>query len=200
MPQGQADEALTTLIEAARSGDPVARDRLFAAVYDELLAIARRSRFVGRPGQTMQPTVLVNEAYLQLAKRFAVPERGDRPGREAFFAAVALAMRTILRDYWRAKTAEKRGGGAAPLALDEGDRPAPGAEEFDSADFLALDEAMDQLSDYNQRWYRIVMHRYFAARTLEETADLLDVGLSTVKADWRLARAWLHRAIGGSLP
>jgi RNA polymerase sigma factor (TIGR02999 family) len=200
MPQGQPAAALTTLVEAARGGDSAARDLLFAAVYEELLAIARRSRFVGRAGQTLQPTALVNEAYLQLSRRFAVPEHEDRSGREVFFTSVAFAMRKILSDHWRAKTAEKRGGGAPQLRFQEGDAPGIGTDELDPVDFVALDAALDRLAQYNPRWHQIVMHRYFAARTLEETAELLDLAVSTVKVDWQLARAWLLRAVGGGLP
>jgi DNA-directed RNA polymerase specialized sigma24 family protein len=85
------------------------------------------------------------------------------------------------------------------VVLEDSDRPVHLTDEIQSVDFLALDEALDQLTRYNPRWYEIVMHRYFAARTLEETAELLGLGLSTVKADWQLARAWLHRAVGGSV-
>jgi RNA polymerase sigma factor (TIGR02999 family) len=200
MPQGQPAEALTILIDAARDGDTAARDRLFAAVYGELLAIARRSRFVGRPGQTLQPTALVNEAYLQLSRRFAVPDRGDRSGREVFFSAVALAMRSILRDHWRSTTTERRGGGARRMLLLEGDEAAADGGASDPTDFLALDDALRRLEAYNPRWYRIVMHRYLAARTLEETAELMDLGVSTLKVEWQLARAWLRRALGGATP
>ncbi|MEM7228851.1 MAG: ECF-type sigma factor [Planctomycetota bacterium] len=188
----------STLIAQARDGDAEAGERLFAEVYDQLRQIARRSRFVGKDGETMQPTVLVNEAFLSLGKRWPMPPDNEPDNRATFFRTVALAMRTILREHWRSKQALKRGGGEQPLALDEQLTPDHGGEALDRADYLALDSAMDKLERYNHRWHDVVLHRYFAGRTNEETATMLGVGLTTVKTDWQLARAWLHREIMGT--
>lgn len=193
-------DTLTQLIEASQHGDRSAADRLFSLVYDELRDIARRSPHVGRPGETMQATVLANEAYILLASRMPVPPEGQVERRAVFFRAVALAMRTILRDYWRQQRAQKRGGDDRPVPLDSYDPPDRESGELDMIDFLALDEAMNLLETYNGRWFNVVLHRYFAGRTMEETAKLLGIGLSTVKSDWRLARAWLRRAIGADEP
>ncbi|MCA9299257.1 MAG: hypothetical protein KDA28_09335, partial [Phycisphaerales bacterium] len=99
-------QPVTRLIEAARANEPGAREQLFDAVYAELKIIARSSRFVGAEGETLQPTVLVSETYLELERRFPVPPRDTPENRATFFRSVALAMRTILRDHWRRQRAE----------------------------------------------------------------------------------------------
>ena len=193
----KSDDNLTMLIVASRAGDTTARERLFELVYEELRQIARRSRFAGADGDTLQPTALANEAYLLFHDRFPCAPCDDRENRETFFRTVALAMRTILRDYWRKKNAAKRGGGAQPFRFDRGDPPDPSCDnEFKSIDFLQLDEAIDRLRLYNERWHDVVMHRYFAGRTIEETAGLMGIGTTAVKTEWRLARAWLRRELG----
>jgi RNA polymerase sigma factor (TIGR02999 family) len=191
-------ENLTLLISQSRTGSEDARQRLFTLVYDELLQIARRSRYVGRAGDTMQPTALAHEAYLLFGKRFPVPPRDEPENRVTFFRTVAQAMRTILRDYWRKKRSAKRGGGAPRVSLGTPGAPEPGSDSgLDAVDFLALDEALSRLERYNQRWFDVVMHRYFAGQSIEETAAQMGCGITTVKDDWRLARGWLHRELGG---
>lgn len=198
------DANLTLLIESSRKGDRDASGRLFALIYDELKVIARRSRYAGGHGETMQPTALANEAYMVFERRFPIPPSGERESRETFFRTVALAMRTILRDHWRRKNAEKRGGGDKPVALgahDPAARGTPGSDgdgEMDQLDFLSLDAALDALEQYNERWCDVVMHRYFAGRSIEETAELMGVGVTTIKSDWQLAKAWLRREMEGS--
>ena len=187
---------VTHILQAVQSGDTGARDKLFEVVYDELRRIARRARYVGQYGDTLQPTVLANEAYIELARRMSVGASSQLTTRIEFFMAAALAMRTILRDHWRAQNAEKRGGGEVIHALGDHD-PAAG-QDWKTVDFLSLDAAMQQLETYNPRWYRVVMYRHFAGRSIEETAQLLGVALSTVKSDWQLARAWLRREIDGT--
>lgn len=189
---GEGD--LTQLIEASGAGDRRAQDELFAIVFDELRNIARRSRFVGGAGQTLQPTALVNEAYLVLAGRMQLARPASASLRDAFYTTVGRAMRTILRDHWRAQNAEKRGGGQHVAALTES-APAAAPSEFDAVDFLALDEALTKLESFNPRWFTVVMHRYFAGREIEETAELMNISRTTVKLDWQLARAWLYRQI-----
>lgn len=194
----QNHDDLTAIIASARAGDADARTRLFAVVYDELRMLARAQRHVGRPGETLQPTVLANEAYLLLERRMQ-PDREEHPeGRRMFFQTVALAMREVLRDHWRAGRTLKRGGGRRPLAID-GPMPARDGAPLDRTEFLALDDALDQLERHNPRWHEVVMHRYFAGRTVEETAEVMGIGRTTAKADWNFARAWLRRAIEGEI-
>ena len=161
---------VTLLIQATREGDEAAKDQLFTLVYSELRRIAARRPGVGRQGETMQATALVHEAYLFFERRFPEPPSDDRENREVFFRTVALAMRAILKDYWRRKKAKKRGGdhGIIPLGeMEIGDSP---DDELNRADFLALDHAIDRLEDRNSRWFSVVLHRYFAGRTIAETS------------------------------
>lgn len=191
------DADLTKLIEASSAGDRQAQDRLFTIVHDELRQIARRCRYVGAAGETLQATALVNEAYIELSRRMALARPQSASLREAFYATVGRAMRTILRDYWRARNAEKRGGGAHAAALPNQSHVAAPGGDFAAADFLALDDAMNRLEKFNPRWHQVVMHRYFAGREIDETAELMNLSKSTVKIDWQLARAWLRREIAG---
>ena len=184
------------LIEASSAGDRQAQGELFTIVHDELRRIAGRCRYVGAPGETLQATALVNEAYIELSRRMALARPESASVREAFYTTVARAMRTILRDYWRSRNADKRGGGARDGALPQGDGPGAPPTGFDAADFLALDEALQHLETFNPRWFQVVMHRHFAGREIEETAELLSISPSTAKSDWRLARAWLRREMG----
>ena len=187
---------LTMLIEASSAGDRQAQSELFTIVHDELRRIARRCRHVGAPGETLQATALVNEAYIELSRRMALARLESASVREAFYTTVARAMRTILRDYWRSRIAAKRGGGARVGSLPEGEGPGGTPSGFDAADFLALDESLQHLETFNPRWFQVVMHRYFAGREIEETAELMNISASTVKSDWQLARAWLRREMG----
>lgn len=188
----QPNRNISQLLQDVADGRDGASDELFSVVYDELRRIARDSRFVGSHGDTMQATVLANEAYLALARRLSLSDKAEASNWEAFYRSIALAMRTILRDHWRAKTAAKRGGNAMPVPLvNEMAQQTEGA--FSAIDYLALDEALGELEAFNPRWFAVVMHRHFAGRSIEETARLLDVGVSTVKSDWQLARAWLRR-------
>lgn len=190
------DNDLTTLIELSRS-DASARAELFDRMHEELKRIARWTPRVGRPGDTLQATVLVNEVFLRLERRFPPPPKDVPESRATFYRTVGLAMRTIIRDHYRAKAAAKRGGGAGAQHLVE---PALGGEPGEaaaSAEALALEDAMDRLKAYNPRWYDVVLHRYYAGRSIAETADLLNIGTTTVSSDWQLARAWLRREIEG---
>lgn len=159
-----------------------------------MLRIAKRSRGVGKYGHTMQPTVIVHEAYLFFEKRFPLPPSDEPEDRETFFRTVALAMRAILKDYWRKKRAMKRGGGETPAVLNF-DIECEVDGDFDRVDYLVLDEAMDRLEARNARWFSVVMHKYFAGRTTNEIAHLMGVSVETVKNDWKLARAWLLREL-----
>ncbi len=192
-----SSQDLTRLIEASGAGDRAAQDQLFVLVHDELRRIAGRSRHVGAHGETLQATALVNEAYIELSRRMTLARPESATVREAFYATVGRAMRTILRDHWRARHAEKRGGGDQVASLNDDSRVAAPSGDFDATDFLALDDAMTKLEAFNPRWFQVVMHRYFAGREIEETAELMNVSPTTVKSDWQLARAWLRREIAG---
>jgi RNA polymerase sigma factor (TIGR02999 family) len=194
-------ENVTVLIQAARDGDAAARDRLYSLIYDELRHIAARlRRGAGRAG-SLHPTLLANEAFLLLERRFPAPPRNQPESRATFFRSVALAMREILRDHCRRQKALKRGGFSPAVALHAQatitSAPPVSSDGAGAVDLLALSEAMANLERYNRRWFDVVSYRYFAARTIEETAELLGVGVTTVKSDWALARAWLHREIMG---
>ena len=193
--EGDREQNLTLLLRAVRDGDAAARDRLFALTYEDLRRIAASVRFVGRSGDTFQATALVNEAFLHFCRGI---KDNDSAGRAEFFRAVAMAMRTILRDHWRYKNRQRRSPGPA-RAVDANDVADPDTVG-DDLDLEALDQVMDRLEKYNRRWYDVVMARFYAARTIEETADALGLSITTVKSDWQLARGWLRRELTRSGP
>ena len=180
---------MTELLVQWRAGDHEALDRLMPLVYDELRRRARR--FMGREshGHLLEPTALVNEAYLRLIDQ----SRANWQNRTQFFAIAAQVMRRILVDQARANRAEKRGGGAAPLRITQIESIA----EEPSVDVLALDAALDELATLDGRQSRLVELRYFGGLTIEETADALGISPATVKREWAVARAWLHRQLKG---
>jgi RNA polymerase sigma-70 factor (ECF subfamily) len=164
-------------------------DVLLPVVYEELRRLAAAYLRRERPGQTLQPTALVHEAYLRLLK-----DRPDRWQNRAHFCAIAAhSMRQILIERARARHALKRGGARARITLDES--LAAGGEL--SVDVLALDRALDELAALDAEQARIVELRFFGGLTIEETADALDSSPATVKRQWAVARAWLARAIEG---
>ncbi|MCC7389212.1 MAG: hypothetical protein IT431_10635 [Phycisphaerales bacterium] len=185
---------LTSLIVAARQGGDAQRQELLELLYVEIKQISAGTPYVGRRGDTLQPTAVASEIFVELCRRFPPPPLSLPESRATFFQSVAFATRRIVREHWRAKQALKRGGGRAPAPLLE--EPDPPASSADPIDALALDEALDHLESYNERWFGVVMHRYYAGRTIEETAALLGCATSTVTTDWRLARAWLARRLG----
>lgn len=165
-------------------------------VYTELRRIAARYISRERPGQTLQATALVNEAFLRLA--------AERPrefqNRTHFVAIAALSMRQVLVQRARARHAVKRGGAPARITLDEqvaveagGDRQAFGAAR--DVELLALDEALTRLSSLDAELVRLVELRYFGGLTVEETAEAMESSPATVKRQWAIARAWLKRAL-----
>ena len=177
---------VTQLLEQARAGDPDALERLVPLVYDELRALARRQRQRRGADETLNTTALVHEAYEKLARG-----NGAYADRHHFFRVASRVMRSVIVDHARAARAQKRGGDARPLALDE-ERlvPAERAEEV-----LALDEALDRLAALSPRQGEVVQLRYFVGLTIPETADVLGVSPATVKREWTVARAWLHDAL-----
>lgn len=180
-------QEITRLLAEWGRGDREALDQLTPLVHAELRRIARRQMSGERPGHTLQATALVNEAYLKLSGQGSF-EWHDRAH---FFAVCAQVMRHVLIDHARAHARDKRGGGAVHVSLDEA---AVMAEE-QSANFVALDEALRALEAVDPQKGRIVELRYFAGLSIEETAEVLKLSPTTVRREWRRAKAWLYRMI-----
>ncbi|MEK6282411.1 MAG: sigma-70 family RNA polymerase sigma factor [Acidobacteriota bacterium] len=180
---------LTGLLIEWRAGDKTALDKLTPLVYDELRRIAHRYVRRERNGHTLGTTALVNEAYLRLAgtKNIAWNDRAH------FFAATAQVMRHVLIDHARRRLYAKRGGQAQQVPIE--DVSAMSEERAD--ELVALDEALHDLAKLDPRKASVVELRYFGGLSLEETADVLDVSLMTVRRDWRAAKAWLYKAVNG---
>jgi RNA polymerase sigma factor (TIGR02999 family) len=178
---------VTRLLSAIEQGDPQAAELLLPLVYEELRKLAARKLAHEVPGQTLQPTALVHEAYLRLVGHGEAETRWDN--RAHFFAAAAEAMRRILIENARRKQTEKRGGAAARIDIDPDRLAAPEAEPRD--ELLALDEALQMLGRPEPRLVRLVELRYFAGLTLREAAEVLGISPRTADADWAYARAWL---------
>jgi RNA polymerase sigma factor (TIGR02999 family) len=179
---------LTQILNAVEQGDPKAAAELLPLVYDELRKLAARRLAEEKPGQTLQPTALVHEAYLRLV---GGEQPADWNGRGHFFFAAAEAMRRILVEKARRKRRLRHGGDLRKRPLDENE-PAvtPPVEE---TDLIALDEALDRLEAASPRRARLVKLRYFAGFTLAEVAEVLGVSRSTAEADWTYAKTWLKR-------
>jgi len=187
---------VTQALDAIASGDPHAADRLLPLVYDELRRLAAQKLAHEKPGQTLQATALVHEAYLRL-----VASRGRQPhdapswnGRGHFFAAAAEAMRRILVENARRRRSFKRGGGHVRHDLDDLQLAAPEPVE----DLLALDEALNRLAAVDPVKAELVKLRYFAGMTIEEAAGALGISSPTAKRYWTYARAWLYQAVAGA--
>jgi len=178
---------VTRALEDMSSGDPDALERLLPIVYDQLRRIADGALRQERPDHTLSATALVHETYLKLAQL----DRISWEGRAHFFGAAASAMRRILISYARTRNRGKRGGGAAHVAVEDVVVAARERPE----DLMALDEALERLAARNPRQSRVVECRYFAGMTVEETAAALGVSPITIKRDWTVARAWLHREL-----
>jgi RNA polymerase sigma factor (TIGR02999 family) len=163
---------------------------LMPLVYDELRRLAAGYLRRERPGQTLQATALANEAFVRLSQ--------ERPqsfqNRTHFLAIAALSMRQILVQRARAKHAEKRGGGAERITLDESMAGGPSVPD-EGIDVLALDEALTRLAAFDPQQAKMVELRYFGGLTIEETAETLEISPATVKRQWTLARAWLRREL-----
>lgn len=178
---------VTIVLKAAADGDRAAAERLLPLVYDELRALARARLAKTPPGNTLQPTALVHEAYLKAVGR-ADP---GWDGRGHFFAAAARAMRNILVDQARRKAAARHGGGLKREqgAVDELPIEAP------TDNVIALDEALSRLEAEDPRKAQVVMLRFFSGLTNEQIAEVLGVSVPTVERDWRFARAWLAKEL-----
>lgn len=183
-PLNQGD--LTVLLKAACSGDREAYARLYEAVYAELRKVAGANLRREAPGHTLQPTALVNEAYLRLTPACSFENRRH------FFAAAAEAMRRILIDHARRRRSGKRGGGLERVTLSGVDVASPDR----GLDVMAVDAALTELAASKPRLAELVTLRCFAGMSIEEAAAALEVSPATAKRDWAFARAWLSERLG----
>jgi len=178
---------ITRLLEEMREGDPEAAEELLSHVYHELRTLAAARMAHEAPGQTLQPTALVHEAWLRLG----LGEGARFPSRAYFFAAVGEAMRRILVEVARRKQRLKRGGDMQRVELELAEFAAPMPDD----ELLAVDEALDRLSQTDARAAELVKLCYFVGLTQEQAAKELGVSISTVERRWAYARAWLFREI-----
>ncbi len=174
---------ITQLLNKAQTGDKNSLDELLPLVYHELRRIAENQLRSERNDHTLQATALVHEAYLRLIQQHEV----DWNNRLHFFSIASEMMRRILVNYAVQRNAQKRGDGATKIALDE----AVGFSDERDFDLVALDEALKSLTEFDQTQARIVELRFFGGLTIEETAEVLEISDSTVKREWRMAKAWL---------
>ena len=184
---GEGHSSITQLLRAWSDGKPDALKELITLVYPELKGLANRQIARMGPGQTLQATALVNEAYLRLSAKQEVSWND----RLHFYAVASQLMRGILVDHARAQGAAKRGGGAFTVALDEGMALA----ETRDIDVLALDQALKRLAELDEQPSRIVELRFFGGLSLEEVSSVLAISVSTVKRDWVIAKTWIRREL-----
>jgi RNA polymerase sigma factor (TIGR02999 family) len=180
---------VTLLLRAWGDGSKEALDRLAPLVYRELHGIAGRLMAGERANHTLQATALVNEAYLRLvdARQVSWQDRAH------FFGICARAMRQILVDHARSRASAKRGGDQVVIELDD----ALAAGGSPAAGLLELDDALNRLAQFDPRKCQVVEMRYFGGLSIEETAEALKVSAETVRRDWNMAQAWLHRELTG---
>lgn len=176
---------ITDLLQAWREGDEQAREDLIPLVFDDLRRIARRQFDLEKPGHTLQPTALVNELYMKLIDQ----RRVSWDNRREFFAVAAKMIRRILVDHARKRRAAKRGSGGPKISLDE----AIGVSLGEHPNVLALDDALKGLAKVDSRGSRVVELRIFGGLTLEEIAEVMEIGRSTVVRDWNFSKRWLKR-------
>lgn len=177
----------THLIERWRAGEAAARDRLVEVLHDELRTIARRLMRRERDGHTLEPTGVVHEAWLRLIGSSSIPAASRRD----FLGLAARLMRQILVDHARRRESDKRGGDWGRVSLTSGDSTDDGSERL--IDALDLDAALHELAELSPRQAEVAELRYYGGLTVPETAEVLGVAESTVKADWSVARLWLAR-------
>jgi RNA polymerase sigma-70 factor (ECF subfamily) len=177
---------VTRLLQAVGSGDREALDQLLPVVYDELRRLADRYLRSERSDHTLQPTALVHEAYLRL-----VDQNISWQNRSHFFGVAAQMMRRVLVDHARGLHAAKRGSGGAKVSLED---------VFDlsderASDLVALDDSLTALAEFDPLKSKIVELRFFGGLSIEETANVLDIGTATVIRQWRMAKAWLYSEV-----
>lgn len=180
---------ITRLLDAAQQGDPKTAEDLLPLVYEELRKLAAHKMAAEAPGQTLQPTALVHEAWLRLAEK---PE-ARFANRTHFFAAAALAMRRILIANARRKQQQKRGGGWERADVE----PVQLAEPLPSNDLLALDDALTRLAECDPQAAELVQLRFFGGLTQQQAAEMLGLSRRTADRTWAYARAWLFQQITG---
>ncbi len=182
---------VTRILSALEHGDPHAAEQLLPLVYDELRKLAAHKLAHERPGQTLQATALVHDAYLRLVGAAPKDAAQQWQGRAHFFAAAAEAMRRILVENARRKQRQKHGGGQPHADLDLANLATPMPDE----ELLALDEAMTRLAAEAPIKAHLVRLRFFAGLSNDEAAQMLGISGVTAKRYWRYARAWLHREV-----
>jgi len=189
LPAEQPDPTLTVMLNRMKEGDRQAGEEVVARVYDELHRIASREMRRERPGNTLQTTALIHEAYLRMAgaQGLEIQNRGH------FFALASQQMRRVLVDYARAAGTQKRGGGAIPLDLNQ---VRVGGEDPDTQ-LVRLDDALRDLERLDPRPAKVVELKYFGGYSDREVAEALDLSLSTVRRDWEFARSWLFEQLSG---
>lgn len=187
--QEELPPEITQLLANWSAGQADGAARLMPAVYQELRRLARQYLQRERGDHTLQPTALVHEAYLRLANQ----KGAHWQNRAQFFAVAGQLMRRILVDHARAHLAEKRGGHAEKIELNEAALP----PEERAANLVALDDALTELAVVDARKSRVVELRFFGGLTIDETAEAMSLNAATVRRDWTFAKAWLHRAIRG---
>lgn len=179
---------ITVLLNQLNSGKDEALEQLMPLVYDELRGMARQQLRFERQGHTIQPTALVNEAYLKLINQHNI----NANHRTQFLMIAGQMMRRVLVDYARKHKRKKRGGGIKPVPLEV-------AEEFlsdkEAQEVLSLDDALERLEKVDPRAAKVVECRFYAGMSLSETAEVLNVSTKTVQRDWLAARAWLRKEV-----
>ena len=192
-PVGPPPAEVTQLLQAWTQGDPDALADLMPLVCDELRARARRYLDRENRQHTLQPTALVNEIYLRFERRKSVHWKN----RAQFFGYAAKMMRQVLVDHARAKNRDKRGSGQRPVSFDAEHYDEPADPKQPSIDIVALHVALEALEALDSRQARVVDLRFIVGLTVEETAAALEISTATVKREWKLARLWLYREMGG---
>ena len=180
-------EQTTQLLHALDGRDPSIAQRLFAIVYDELRALAGSYFQHQRPDHTLQPTALVNEAFIKLVDQTRI----EWQSRAHFLAIAARAMRQILIDHARARATAKRGGDLCRVTVDEAVTPIADHDP----ELLDLEDALQRLAAMDERQSKVVELRFFGGMTVEDVAHVLRVSKTTVESEWRMARAWIRREL-----
>ncbi len=180
-----ASSDVTRLLERMRDGESDAADQLIPLLYTELRGIAAECLRGERAGHTLQPTALVNEAYVRLVDQ----KRANYQSRGHFMAVAAMVMRRILVNHAQARTAAKRGGGAKRVALTDD----LAGDDSREVDLIELNDSLNRLAERDPRKVQVVEQRFFAGIGLSQIAENLGVSLVTVKRDWEYARTWLMR-------
>lgn len=189
---GEAQHEVTQILHDWSGGDAQAPERLMPLVYDELRRLARSFLFREREGHTLQPTALVHEAYVRLVDQTRV----NWQNRAHFYGIASSMMRRVLIDHARGHATEKRGGGTIRLSIDDVQVPL----EERAASFVALDEALERLAQFDERKCKIVEMRFFGGLSDEEIAEVLGVSTRTVLRDWKTVRLWLYRELSQEPP